>query len=276
MSRKSVQAAYCPQNGYGSNACVLQKSECPFNNGFYSSREMQNSPNIAHGGICLHSLTVKEKPMGSCADGTCSPNEASCGELGYHSVKDAETCLVQNTSFGRCGDRCSWSPDDCVGDNWSFPSQGCSCDQVEVGACEKDGFVYCAVSPDSCDDRSIWLSHDEVEFTTDYRCYLCRENIKPSDSVAKNSADADSSIDSVATNSADMDPSINDRTEVSSERSTSAPGAVIGGIIGGIVGVTMVMILVLFVRKRQAQKAKNVNKAPMKTFDVETDNVSVL
>jgi len=257
MSRKSVQGAYCPDKGYGTDACILQKSECPTNARFSSSREMQGSPNIAHGGICLHSQTVHEMPLGSCVDGTCSPNEASCGVLGLHSVKDVETCLVKNTAFGRCGDRCSWSPDDCGDNKWIFPSQGCSCDQVEVGACEKDGHIFCAVSSDSCDDTSIWLSRDRVKSTTAYQCFLCREKTKPIEP--------------------DTNEDLNneDGANVSPDRASRGTSALVGGLTGGLVGAAMVVILFLFIRKRQAGKAGKT-KIPMKAVDVETDNVSVL
>lgn len=272
LSRKSVQGAYCPKNGYGADACVLQKSECPTNDSFYSSREMQGSPNVAHGGICLHSQTVFELPLGSCVDGTCSPNEASCGVLGLHSVKDVETCLVQNTAFGRCGDRCSWSPDDCGDNKWIFPSQGCSCDQVEVGACEKDGLIFCAVSSDSCDDKSTWLSRDKVKSTTANQCFLCREKTKPFEPKPIE-PDANETLNNEDLNIEDLNNE--DGANFTPGRASTGTSALVGGLTGGLVGAAMVVILFLFIRKRQAEKAGKT-KIPMKAVDVETDNVSVL
>jgi len=140
---------------------------------FMSSRLLQSEPG-AHGGDCLLQSNIKEKPLGRCQTGNreCSPNQKSC--LGDW-LNLEEDCLVKDTIFGSCDDRCSWSPDDCVsGEKWTFPSTGCSCDKVQVGACEKDGMKYCAVSYAGCDIETKWLSPLEA-----VDCFLCREVLYP-------------------------------------------------------------------------------------------------
>jgi len=248
-----VQAGWCP----GANTqCVLEKAECPPEYSWRSSRQMQGAPNVAHGGICLHSVTVKEMPMGNCADGTCSPNGASCGDLGPHNVINTENCQAKDTLFGRCGDRCAWSPDDCVDYNWVFPSEGCTSDKVETGACEKDGLIFCSVSPDACDEDSTWLSRLEVVSTTDFRCYLGRQGAVILDLESEDSGDV---------------AGIEDRSETSSNST-----AITVGVIGGAVGAVMVLIVFLFIKKRQNQQSKTSVNAPFPAVELQKDDVSVL
>jgi len=233
---------------------VLEKSECNEESNFRSSREMQGAPQIAHGGICLHSKTIHEKRLGECADGTCSPNEASCDGLDFADVEQSTgTCIVENTSFGRCGDRCSWTSDDCTDEVWTFPSQECSCDQVQVGACQKDGLIFCAVSSDSCDDEATWLSPMDVTTTTSFRCYLCREKTQVQSN--NNAVDNEETI-----------PGISKRSN----------GSVIGAVVGSLAGAVIVLILFVFVRKRQGQNSNGVVKAPLPSVDINKDDVSVL
>jgi len=212
---------------------------------------MQGAPYAAHGGICLHSQTVQELAMGNCADGTCSPNEASCGDLGPHTNNDTKNCQTKETLFGRCGNRCLWSPVDCEG-NWVFPSEDCTCDKVEVGACEKDGSIFCSVSPDSCDKDSNWLSSLEV-VRTGYQCYLCREEAVTLDLEYENSEDV---------------ALLEDISEASDNS-----GTIIVGVTAGIVGAVMVLIVSLFIRRRQIKPS---NKAPFPAVDLQKDDVSVL
>ncbi len=180
MSRKSVQAGHC---AYPDAYCAFEKTQCTDDLNFRSSRQMQGAPERAHGGVCLLQESIRAEPLGECGEGTCSPNAASCITLGgtastlYNDIPfDGKKCLVEETKFGRCDDRCSWSPDDCdFGERWTFPSEECRCDKVRVGGCLKDDKVFCAVSPDACDDISTWLDPKKVDTDTNYKCFLCRE-----------------------------------------------------------------------------------------------------
>merc|ERR1711933_332603 len=181
MVRKSVQAGYCDYPDY---VCALEKTFCESGDVlFRSSREMQGAPERAHGGVCLLQESIREYPLGNCVSETsgtaCSPNEESCEGFGEFSLSGA--CMIDDTKFGRCGNNhCAWSPENCSeGEEWNFPSNDCSCDQVKVGACEKDGDVFCAVSRDSCDDKSEWLSPLEVSMKSDIDCFLCNEMKAP-------------------------------------------------------------------------------------------------
>jgi len=243
---------------------------------------MQGAPNKAHGGICLWSQTIHEKRVGQCSDGACSPNKSSCGGLDFlDSQQSTENCDVDSTLFGRCGDRCSWSPDNCsAGEEWTFPSQGCNCDQVQVGACEKDGFIFCSVSPDSCDDKATWLSPVDVASTTPYQCYLCREKIvpvappvaapvaAPVDNNKPSSEDSIIAVDNVKPSPAGSNPVGGYNPSASSRGSKTNTGVVVGAVVGGVGGAVMVLVLFMFVRKRQDRNSRDVVNAPLPFVDV--------
>jgi len=252
------------------SSCVLVKAECDEEIDFNSSRQMQGAPNRAHGGICLHSSTIQEKLLGECADRTCSPNESSCSGIGFRDVlQSTRSCSVEGTMFGRCGDRCSWSPDNCLADEeWTFPSPGCSCDMVQVGSCEKDGKHFCAVSPDSCDVKATWLSPTAVS-TTGTNCFLCREKI----SVAHNTA-----VDSSGISASEGSTSVGSTSGVSTSGggSNKNVGVIVGSVVGGVGGLAMVVAAFVFVRRRQDRNGREVVTAPLPTIGVDKDDVSVL
>jgi len=178
MPRKSVQLGYC----YGQ--CAIEKKECSTIAYFRSSAEMQTAAG-AHGGNCLLTQSIHAHLLGKCngeEGDVCSPNELSCDDswIAYVDADnhDDDSCTVEDTVFGSCGNRCSWSPNSCLENEvWTFPSQGCSSDKVRVGACVKDNHAYCSVSEDSCDALSYFLNWYEVTDTMDVQCYLSREKI---------------------------------------------------------------------------------------------------
>jgi len=195
ISRESVKNGFCDY-GYGEcegdlkgECCALEKTECGDSNEsiFMSSRQIE-SASEGHGGACLLQESVREKPLGECSivskastvETICSPNKASCETRGEFFEVEAgssdKMCKVENTLFGRCGDRCSWSPDDCNGsEKWTFPSEECACEKFRVGGCQKDGNTFCAVSKDACDDSSEWLSPLDVTKESNIECFLCNE-----------------------------------------------------------------------------------------------------
>jgi len=74
------------------------------------------------------------------------------------------------TTYGRCDDRCVWSPKDCQGGEiYVRNDPKCTADKVSLGAC-LDGFGYCTVSNSTCTNldgitKEPYYSHDEfLEF----------------------------------------------------------------------------------------------------------------
>jgi len=266
MSRRSVKGALCSSLTSWSSNCALERSECPNEYVFSSTRQ------VVPRSSCLLPKYVPDKSLGQCADGTCSPNKASCGEMEFSSsVNSTKNCPIENTLFGRCGDWCSWSPDECVDESWRFPSPDCSCDQVQVGACKRDDQIFCAVSPDGCDDKATWLSPSEVVSTADFRCYLCREK---SNGMYHNPYEFENEEPYIPAAEEPYIPAAEDNTESSTRISIF-----IGGITGGVIGTAMVLALFLYVRKRQIQTSKDDGEktAPCASVSIsKKDDVSVL
>jgi hypothetical protein len=83
--------------------------------------------------------------------------------------------LALNT-YGKCGDRCVWSPEDCLeGEDYIPHDFECTADKVQIGACFA-GHAFCAVGPESCiqrfqEDEPFW-THQEVVDKVGANCFL--------------------------------------------------------------------------------------------------------
>jgi len=179
MEKKTVQGGVCDHQIERTWNCALVKSACDEETIFRSSRQMQGAPERGHGGVCLLQETIRDWRLGICISATktaCSPNQASCQGFGKRFLENDDSCKIENTKYGSCGDRCSWSPEDCAdSENWNFPSKDCTCDKVRVGGCQKNDAIFCAVSGQACDDTSTWLSPTEVTSRAGIECFLCAE-----------------------------------------------------------------------------------------------------
>lgn len=271
MVRQSLQGGYCY---YPENVCAFEKNECLDTDKFASSREMQDAPG-AHGGICLKQSKILSTLLGKCEDNTCSPNAASCPNPGSYveSPANDDSCLIENTTFGSCGNRCSWSPESCLaGETWTFPAQDCSCDQVQVGGCMKDDEFYCAVSPKGCDEFSAWMSPLDTVDASGKTCFLCRENMPPEDGDPSSSGDGDSGS-----------TGNNGPTNSSSNGNNKSPRdetpLVIGATVGIIVCIAAVAFAALYQRRHtRAVRAKKMEKAPAEAIPKTDagDDISIL
>jgi len=261
MGRKSLQAGLC---NYPDDGCAFEKTECSDNNLFRSSRQMQGAPDRAHGGECLLQESIRGKVLGACVTQNdsslhvCSPNESSCNGMNTNgsdmmysfqdanSISDDKECLAQDTVFGSCNERCSWSSDSCLTNEiWSFPADGCNCDSVQVGACVKDGGVFCAVSPDGCDDSSYWLNPLEVISDTDVECFLCREQA---------SGGSSTTLSTTNTLSTSSDATISSLSATESSSSSNI-ATVITATLGGVVGVCVISFLAIYMIRKRSRKA---------------------
>lgn len=169
-------------------------------------------------------------------------------------------CTLEETYFGRCGSRCSWSPQSCSSNEvWWFPSPECSCDKVQVGACVKDEEIFCAVSPLSCDEDQIWLSPLDLATTIigneATECFLCRE--KP---AIMNRNEFQSSNSSVQ------------------EKSDNTAMIVSSSIIGASIFIVIVYLGVTYSRRRRRNLKKNVANAPktIQSGEDTSDDISLL
>ena len=79
-------------------------------------------------------------------------------------------------TYGKCGDRCVWSPTDCIDEEIYIPNDNnCTADKVQIGACFA-GHAFCAVDPSSCTqpNRPIepFWTHQEVKVKIGANCFL--------------------------------------------------------------------------------------------------------
>jgi len=88
-----------------------------------------------------------------------------------------ETPFSGFTTYGRCDDRCVWSPKDCqAGEVYVRDDPKCTADKVFLGAC-LDGFGYCTVSNSTCTNldgvtKEPYKSHDEILEDLGINCVL--------------------------------------------------------------------------------------------------------
>jgi hypothetical protein len=248
--RDSVQAGACVDDT--SHNCALEATACKNTTSFVSSRELQTVAN-AHGGNCLTSDYVSAIAIGRClgegGDGFCASDEALClADSTFVAPLAGDDnalpgCKVRQegsagqglpTSYGRCGNvDCVWSSNDC-GETFVLDST-CTCENVVVGACERDGQIYCSVGPKACDEESQWMSPEKLRQNTNIDCYLCRGY---------------------------DDPSGFEETIPSSNNVTSPNKRNKGALTGGLVSLFLVLalgVLAFVVVRSKRSVAKNVN-----------------
>ena len=124
--------------------------------------------------------------IGRCGDsGECSNVASGCEDEDTW-VEHDETCTVTQdldsdtdltyVTYGKCGDRCVWSPDDCIeGEDYIRKSPECTADRVQIGACI-DGYAFCSVSADSCAQSGLsdepFYTHRQVQELVNASCFL--------------------------------------------------------------------------------------------------------
>lgn len=125
--------------------------------------------------------------IGRCGDsGECSNLPIGCEDETTWDEYD-ETCTVTMdlarteltyVTYGKCGDRCVWSPNDCIeGEEYIPKSPECTADKVQIGACFA-GHAFCAVSSESCTQSGLsdepFFTHTEVQDKIGANCFLSR------------------------------------------------------------------------------------------------------
>jgi len=190
-NRSSVDAGLC-MNKDGTYVCALASNHCDDEATFMSSLDLVGTPGV-HGGSCADTQKTQGTRVGICNDATkfCASVPELC-DRPLFTIRNRD-CTVKfelfessETKYGSCsssgfpsdgGKSCLWSNDDCD-DMSSFKiDNDCTCEKVRVGGCQQKSNpsnIHCAVSKESCDDRSDFLSVTGMK-DTDKDCYLCRE-----------------------------------------------------------------------------------------------------
>jgi len=121
--------------------------------------------------------------IGRCGEsGPCSNLAERCkDEVSFIPYDPTCTVTLELTDFnpvkyGKCGDRCVWSSEDCgTGETFVQRDQECTSDKVEVGSCWA-GSAFCAISKDSCSQEGQpvepFLTHSETKEQIGISCYL--------------------------------------------------------------------------------------------------------
>lgn len=123
--------------------------------------------------------------IGRCGEGgPCSNMAERCDDPSSFLPMDPDCRITKDygpsgkyTTYGKCGDRCVWSPSDCSEEEvYVRDDPSCTADKVKLGAC-LDGFGYCTVSQDTCanlDGKTIepYYNHSSFLEKFDTNCYL--------------------------------------------------------------------------------------------------------
>jgi len=126
---------------------------------------------------------IEHVNIGRCGDsGECSNLASRCADNTTFVEVDTNCTTTQDLSndslvtYGKCGERCVWSPDDCLqGENYTANDGNCTANKVRIGACFA-GFAFCSVSPTSCNQPGLpeepYWRHHEVQEIVGANCFL--------------------------------------------------------------------------------------------------------
>lgn len=129
---------------------------------------------------------LEDVVIGRCGDsGECSNLPSGCeNEDTWEKYDESCTITVDSmpqtqlsyVTYGRCGNRCVWSPNDCMEDeDYIRKSPECTANKVQIGACFA-GHAFCAPSQESCTQPGRidepFLTHQEVRDNVGANCYL--------------------------------------------------------------------------------------------------------
>jgi len=186
--------------------CALKQSDCTSGAIYKSSRELTeliDTQPDAPGVMCATSAWTQDLTTGRCSGASssqfkCTGDSTGCAESSGF-VQDSSCSVVRDNSgrtdaFGKkpfslypaCSingeDKCRWDLKGCDFSGYSTVgspvSALCTCDAVQTGACfhASTQSYFCAVSEDSCDAQSRFISATELHNPNgpDVECRLCR------------------------------------------------------------------------------------------------------
>uniref|UniRef100_A0A7S0CMH6 Uncharacterized protein n=1 Tax=Proboscia inermis TaxID=420281 RepID=A0A7S0CMH6_9STRA len=275
MSKRfHVKAGYCNAMGTLNGFCVLDSGQCGPGQGFTSTK-------LTDSAGFFRSCTTRDNTegifLGACGEG-CASDETSC-DTDFSLDFGAELragCTMKKAAYGDCDGRCVWSANDCSNSETYGFTENCTCDQVQVGACQGLAVgepMFCAVSPGACDPSQEWRTIAQLA-EQDISCYLCRGASKPQPVAPK--------PDPLPLSPPTMQPTSTPTMQPTTEVVESMPLAVeednnvamIGGIVGGVAAGLLVLIGVLFFRRKRKEGKPLSNLNPDR-IDVENEELSV-
>lgn len=175
----------------GQDACVAEPEPFCDAGTWKSAHWLRSNPGHALR-YCAGQLA--SVPIGRCGDsGWCANLAVRCDDPSSFVPYDPTCTITQDlaapgpnmtfTTYGKCGDRCVWSPQDCLtGEDYVKNDPACTADQTKIGSCFA-GHAFCAVSAAACDGEP-WLSHEQTAQEIGVNCFLAALPAEPSPTPA--------------------------------------------------------------------------------------------
>ncbi|GAX18400.1 hypothetical protein FisN_2Lh021 [Fistulifera solaris] len=281
--RLAVQAGACMRNGGdGFRVCALQPKDCPMDAIFMSARRVDGG--LAHGGACTTRRGTEEvTKIGRCADGGCTSDASACQDPSqFVAVDDRCTILADGTRngaatlFGKCeaDASCYWSRVDCAS-SWipayAENNMECTCDQVRVGACFDNGFYYCAVAAEACDEEAEWIDAVTLQTQADApSCFLCRGE----DGTPFGNVNASSPAPTLAPIAVSQpSPIVTTPRIEAKEKGSNEQALILGATLGNLFVLILLSGAALYLRRGSQQKSIIAGKAA--SDDLPSESVTV-
>uniref|UniRef100_A0A7S0CMF9 Uncharacterized protein n=1 Tax=Proboscia inermis TaxID=420281 RepID=A0A7S0CMF9_9STRA len=270
MSKRfHVKAGYCNAMGTLNGFCVLDSGQCGPGQGFTSTK-------LTDSAGFFRSCTTRDNTegifLGACGEG-CASDETSC-DTDFSLDFGAELragCTMKKAAYGDCDGRCVWSANDCSNSETYGFTENCTCDQVQVGACQGLAVgepMFCAVSPGACDPSQEWRTIAQLA-EQDISCYLCRGASKPQPVAPK--------PDPLPLSPPTMQPTpsvvVESLPQEVEEESNNF--ATMGGIGGGFFAAGLLVLIGVFLFRRKKKEGKPLSNLNPDRIDVEDEELSV-
>lgn len=263
MSKRfHVSGAYCNAMGTLNGFCALDSGQCGPDQRFTSSKLTDSAGAFR---ACLTRDNTENTFLGTCGEG-CASDEPSCTDFDFQLDWGAELragCTMKKAVYGDCDGRCVWSATECSNGETYGITENCTCDRVQVGACQTVGEpMFCAVSPGACDPSQEWLTIAQLAEQEDISCYLCRGAPKPQPLPI-----------SPPTMQPTMQPTDAVESPLAVEEDNNV--AMIGGIVGGVAAGLLVLLVVFLVRRKRTDEKPLSNLNPDRIDVLEDEELSV-
>mmetsp|Transcript_12425 Transcript_12425/g.18885 ORF Transcript_12425/g.18885 Transcript_12425/m.18885 type:complete len:512 (-) Transcript_12425:133-1668(-) len=218
IKKDYVEAGACEgANESSSIKCVLDKTQC-LDGTFRSPVSLLEAGYAARGEHCSSRGETEQIKTGRCTSGvdlnTCTglsnstcqvpgafePMSEDCNMLediatSVHSLYGicTHTEATNHVTQGQCfadARECPTAPPNSNVTEFDYHwyigavASDCSCDNTFTGACKKDRFYACSISPEACDTSNgeVWIPAARTIDVLGVECYLCREQPVPSPS----------------------------------------------------------------------------------------------
>ena len=275
----------------GTETCVAQPEDYCDEGTFVSAHYVRS--NSGHPlRYCAGDL--EDVAIGRCGDsGKCSNLQSRCEDESSFVAFDPTCTTTQDLSssssssndnngmmfvtYGKCGDRCVWSSEDCLeGEAYILNDPECTAEKVQIGACFA-GHAFCAVGQKSCTqpnlpDEPFW-THQEVLQKIGANCFLSSLPRPPSISpVAAPSSNVDINPNNNNNNN-NVAATLDENGILNSNSNSGLALVAIVAVVAIVVGILIGVSTVYCKRKDEEKEAWRIDKQPtLPVEDLETSH----